>query len=145
MAAVNPDGSFTGEVGGDIYDGNKVYTGTTNLLETFLMNNFKQSYNVQNFQTLPLKNSYGEHIAKSNGDSETINFFIANPHNLTILGCGQEDVKGAPLYILAEDGVENCSITVDGFQAVWGTNGTNTDKGINLATVDGPVTATFFI
>ncbi|HGH1346801.1 TPA: hypothetical protein ACJKLK_001187 [Acinetobacter baumannii] len=143
VAAVNPDGSFVGEVGVDIYDGSKVYTGTTNLLETFLMNNFKQSYNVQNLQTSTLKNTYGEHIAKSNGDSETTNFFIANPHNLTISGCGQEDVKGAPLYILAEDGVENCSITVDGFQAVWGTNGTNTDKGINLVTVDGPVTATF--
>lgn len=109
-AAVNTDGSFVG----DIYDRSKVYTGKTNLLETFLRNNFKQSYNVQKLQTSTLKNTYGEHIAKSNGDSETINFFIANPHNLTLSGCGQEDVKGTLLYILAEDSVEKCSITVDG-------------------------------
>jgi len=143
VAAVNPDGPFVGEVGVDIFDGSKVYTDATNLLETFLMNNFKQAYNVQNLQTSTLKNTYGEHIAKSNGNSEISNFFIANPHNLTLSGCRQEDVKGAPLYILAEDGVENCSITVDDFQAVWDTNGTNTDKGANLVTVDGPVTATF--
>lgn len=142
VSGVNPDGSKSGNTAMVVYDGAGQYTGTSNICEHFLLNNFKRGYEIQNLQTSTFTACYGEAISDANGANDTQIFFFVNPHDITLNGCGQESSYGTPLYISAQDGVPNCSITLNGFQAVWGTNGTTTEKYINMLTIDGPVTVT---
>lgn len=142
VSGVNLDNSKSGDTAMVVYDGEGQYTGTSNICEHFLFNNFKRGYDIQNLQTSTFTACYGENISDANGVNETQTFRFVNPHDITLNGCGQESSYGTPLYILAQSGVPNCSIVLNGFQAVWGTNGTTTEKLINMLTIDGPVTVT---
>lgn len=140
VSGTNPDGSKSGDIAMYVYDGDGVPTGTSNIIEYFLFNNYKRAYDINNLQTTEFVACYGENISKNNGIDEAYTFIFVNPHDITLTACGQESCYTSPLYIRADGLAQNCSINLNGFQAVWGTNGTTTNTGINLLTIDGGVT-----
>lgn len=124
----------------DISDNFSGATGTSNFFDNLLFVNYQRAYNVENLQTSTFLKCYGEQIHSANGTQDSYNFRFLNPLNITLISCGQEQTRCTPLYIQSDGTLPGrSSISIDGFQAIWGTMGTSLNVGLNLMTVIGPV------
>jgi len=145
VAIANQTSGFVneGKLAFDISDNFAGSTGTSNFFDNLLFVNYEYAFNIENLQTTTFLKCYGEQIHKQNGTAESINFRFLNPFNITMISCGQEQTRCTPLYIASDlVGSTRASISIEGFQAVWGTMGTSVNTGMNLTTVLGPVDVT---
>lgn len=145
VAVANQTSGFVneGKLAFEISDNFPGSTGTSNFFDNLLFVNYEQAYNIENLQTSTFLKCYGEQIHKQNGTADSINFRFLNPFNITMISCGQEQTRCTPIYIESDlTGPTRASISIDGFQAVWGILGTSVNTGMNLVTVIGPVDVT---
>ena len=129
-----------GELAFDISDNFAGATGTSNFFDNLLFVNYQRGFYVENLQTSTFLKCYGEQIHAANGAEDSVNFRFVNPLNITLISCGQEQTRCTPLYIQSDGALPGrSSISIDGFQAIWGTMGTSVNLGLNLMTIIGPV------